>query len=61
MPPFAGATLGFDAVAVDSSGGHTMNTVLGFCHQRLSRHFEAIKGASGQRPFRLSKPGSPNA
>jgi phage terminase large subunit GpA-like protein len=45
-----GGALGFDAIAVDSSDGHTMDRVLGFTAPRLHRRIVAIKGADGQRP-----------
>lgn len=50
FPHPRGGALGFDAVAVDSSDGATMDKVLAFTHPRLARRIVAIKGASGQRP-----------
>lgn len=50
FPHPRGGALGFDAAAVDSSDGATMDKVLAFTHPRLARRIVAIKGASGQRP-----------
>lgn len=50
FPHPRGGLLRFDAAAVDSSDGATMDRVLAFCAPRLGRRVVAIKGAPGQRP-----------
>ncbi len=50
FPHPRGGSLRFDAVAIDSGDGVTMDRVLAFCGPRLGRRVVAIKGAPGQRP-----------
>ncbi len=50
FPHPAGGALGFDAVAIDSGDGQTMDRVLAYTGPRLARRIVAVKGATGQRP-----------